>query len=189
MSDNVRDSGNLTYSNVNVNRTTYNNSSSAASTDFAATNQFVGVDPAALASPNTIRHADADINVKPGLLLKSPMIGGVSKRNRTFYDRTFTKLEKGSVRGSIFNLVSAALGGGVLSLSYTFMLSGWLAGLIMIAIGTIAGIWSNLLIAKMAIKYKLGNLDKIAFESGGNCFRKFLQILMIMYAFGALIGY
>ena len=119
----------------------------------------------------------------------SPTMGGVTRKNRTFYDRTFTKLEKGSVRGSIFNLVSAALGGGVLSLSYTFVLSGWAAGLIMIAIGTLAGIWSNLLIAKMAIKYKLGNLDRIAFASGGNCFRKFLQILMLVYAFGACIGY
>ena len=86
-------------------------------------------------------------------------MGAVTKSHRSFYDRTFTKLEKGSVRGSIFNLVSAALGGGVLSLSYVFVLSGWVTGLIMIAVGTLAGIWSNLIIAKMAIKHKLGNLD------------------------------
>ena len=101
----------------------------------------------AVASPNTVRHADADINVKPGTMMMSPKIGGVSKSSRSFYDRTFTKLEKGSVRGSIFNLVSAALGGGVLSLSYVFVLVGWGTGLILIALGTFAGIWSNLLIA------------------------------------------
>ena len=105
------------------------------------------------ASPNTVRHADGDINVKPGRLMMSPKIGGVSGSNRTFYDRTFTKLEKGSVRGSIFNLVSAALGGGVLSLSYVFVLSGWATGLIFIALGTVAGIWSNLMIAQMSIKH------------------------------------
>ena len=71
-------------------------------------------------------------------------------------------------------MVSAALGGGVLSLSYVFVLSGWAAGLIMIVVGTIAGIFSNLLIAKMAIKHRLTNLDKIAYASGGNCLRKFL---------------
>ena len=106
-----------------------------------------------VASPNTVRHADSDINVKPGKMPMSPMVGGVSKSNRSFYDRTFTKLEKGSVRGSIFNLVSAALGGGVLSLSYVFVLSGWATGLIFIALGTFAGIWSNLLIAQMSIKH------------------------------------
>ena len=115
-------------------------------------------------------------------------MGGTTK-SRSFYDRTFTKLEKGSVRGSIFNLVSAALGGGVLSLSYVFVLSGWAMGLILIGIGTVAGIFSNLLIAKMAIKHKLANLDNIAFASGGNCCRKFLQIVMLVYVFGACIGY
>ena len=56
-------------------------------------------------------------------------------------------------------MVSAALGGGVLSLSYVFVLSGWLTGFILIAIGTVAGIWSNLLIAQMAIKHNIPNLD------------------------------
>ena len=86
-------------------------------------------------------------------------MGAVTKSRRTFYDRTFTKLEKGSVRGSIFNMVSASLGGGVLTLSYAFVLSGWLTGLILIAIGTTAGIWSNLMLAKLTIKHKLPNLD------------------------------
>ena len=103
-----------------------------------------------IASPNTMRHATADVNIKPGTMMMSPKMGGVTQR-RSFYDRTFTKLDKGSVRGSIFNLVSAALGGGVLSLSYVFVLSGWLTGLLLIALGTVAGIWSNLLIIQMSI--------------------------------------
>lgn len=143
------------------------------------------------ASPNTIRNADADINIKPQPYaeMMSPKLGGASRSRRSFYDRTFTKLEKGSVRGSIFNLVSAALGGGVLSLSYVFVLSGWATGLILIALGTVAGIWSNMLIATMAIDHKIPNLDQIAFHSGGNCLRKFLQIMMLVYASGACIGY
>ena len=72
-------------------------------------------------------------------------MGAVTNRKRTFADRTFSKLEKGSVRGSIFNLVAASLGGGVLTLSYAFVLSGWLVGFTLICIGTIAGIWSNLM--------------------------------------------
>jgi len=71
-------------------------------------------------------------------------------------------------------LVSAAVGGGVLALSYVFVLSGWATGLILLAIGAIAGIWSNLLIAKMAIANGLTNLDQLAFKAGGNCLRKFL---------------
>ena len=78
---------------------------------------------------------------------------------RSFYNRTFSKLQKGSLRGGIFNMVSAALGGGVLALSYVFVLSGWVVGLVLLVIGGIAGIWSNRLIAKMAVEHGLTNLD------------------------------
>ena len=106
-------------------------------------------------SPMTSRQADADINIKPGRIPLSP--GG--KSSRPFFDRAFGKLEKGSIRGSIFSLCSAAIGGGILSLPYMFCLSGYVTGAILIVIGTIAGIWSNLLLAEMADTYKLKNLD------------------------------
>lgn len=109
--------------------------------------------------------------------------------NRSFYDRTFSKLERGSVRGSIFNLVSSALGGGVLALGYIFVLSGWGLGLVLLLIGYGASLWSNLILAQMAEMYKLKNLDEVAFKAGGECFRKFLQILIITYVFGCVIGF
>ena len=86
-------------------------------------------------------------------------------------------------------MVSAALGGGVLSLSYVMVLSGYATGLILLCIGAIAAYWSNMMIAQMAIDHKLGNLDQMAFKAGGNCLRKFLQIMMIVYVCGACIGY
>ena len=33
------------------------------------------------------------------------------------------------------------------------------------------------------------NLDEMAFKSGGPCLRKFLQIMMVVYATGACTGY
>ena len=163
---NVRASGDP--SGGGVNRTTYDNSSSKFL--FRSRINLYNLDMSGsaagnynmdeLASPGTIKRADADINIKPGFMAMSPKMGGVSgTKRRSFYDRTFTKLDKGSVRGSIFNLVSAALGGGVLSLSYVFVLSGWATGLIMIGVGTVTSIWSNLLIVQMAIKHNLPNLD------------------------------
>lgn len=104
----------------------------------------------------TNRHANADINIKPGKVPLSPS-GGAYKR--PFFDRAFGKLEKGSLRGSIFSLCSAAIGGGILSLPYMFTLSGPVTGTLLLCIGVIAGIWSNLMLARMAEKYKLRNLD------------------------------
>lgn len=121
-------------------------------------------------SPTTLRNADADINIKPSKFELSP--NAASKR--TFFDRTFSKLQRGSLRGSIFNLVSAALGGGVLALSYVFVLSGWAMGLILLGLGFFGAMWSNLLIAKMACDHGLTNIDQMAFKAGGNCLRKTL---------------
>jgi|Transcript_15140 hypothetical protein len=106
-------------------------------------------------SPTTLKNADADINIKPSKYDLSP----TANNRRTFFNRTFSKLEKGSLRGGIFNMVSAALGGGVLALSYVFVLSGWVVGLCLLVIGGVAGTWSNLLIAKMACEHGLTNLD------------------------------
>ena len=86
-------------------------------------------------------------------------------------------------------MISAALGGGVLSLSYVFVLSGWVIGLILLCVGAIAGIWSNLLIAKLAVAHDMKNLDEMANRAGGPCLRKFLQIMMVVYATGACTGY
>ena len=96
-------------------------------------------DGTGMVSPNTVRQADADINIKASKVPRSP--GGINRRN--FMDRTFSKLDKGSVRGSIMSLVSAAVGGGVLSLPYVFALSGYVTGFCLLILGAFAGIWSN----------------------------------------------
>jgi hypothetical protein len=76
--------------------------------------------------------ATSDINIKPGEILFSP-----SADRRTYFKRTFGKLEKGSLRGSIFSLCASAIGSGVLSLPYVLTLTGWTMGFILILIGAI----------------------------------------------------
>ena len=138
-----------------------------------------------IATPQEIEDATGDINIRPSPVCLSP----TAIQRRSFFQRTFSKLEKGSVRGSIFNLVSSALGGGVLSLSYVFVLSGWLTGIVLITVGAIAAAWSNLLIIKVAKSQNICNLDQMAYLAGGDFLRKFLQIMMLINAFGCCIGY
>jgi amino acid permease len=87
-----------------------------------------------------------------------PMSPGAQGR-RTFFDRSFSKLEKGSVRGSTISLCSAAIGGGVLSLPYMFVLVGWGMGYVLLIVGAFASVWSNLIIAYLSEKYRLPNYD------------------------------
>ena len=104
----------------------------------------------------TQTHDECDILVKSTDSAMSP----TGMIRRTFFDRTFSKMEKGSVRGGIFNMISAALGGGVLSIPFVFVLSGWATGIILLIIGYFASYWSNLMIAKIATNHSgVRNLD------------------------------
>jgi len=79
-----------------------------------------------------MRNANADINIRPGAIPFSP-IG----ERRPFFNRAFGKLEKGSLRGSIFSLCASAIGSGVLSLPFVLALNGWAMGFIFILVSAL----------------------------------------------------
>lgn len=100
-------------------------------------------------------HATDDINIKPSALPMSP--GAMARRG--FFDRSFSKLEKGGVRASTFSLCSAAIGGGVLSLPYMFCIVGWALAYILLIVSALSGVWSNLILAQLSEKHNIKNYD------------------------------
>ena len=80
---------------------------------------------------------------------------------RTFYNRTFSKLGKGSLRGSIFALCASAIGSGVLSLPYVLGLCGWALGASFMLLGAIAAEISLRMLAHLAVHHGLPNYSKI----------------------------
>lgn len=56
---------------------------------------------------------------------------------RSWADRYFGSLAKGSMRGSIFALCSGAIGTGVLSLPYVLKINGWIIGTLLIFVGAL----------------------------------------------------
>jgi len=86
------------------------------------------------------------------------------------------------------NLCNAAIGGGVLSLPFVFVLNGWVIGTAMMIIGLVAGVWSNLMIAKMAINKNLGNLDNIARAAGGKAMQNLLSVMTLIFMGGVCTG-
>lgn len=68
-------------------------------------------------------------------------------RGRSFFKRAFGKLEKGSLRGSVFSLCASAIGSGVLALPNVLATSGWILGVLLIINGAIAATASLFMIA------------------------------------------
>lgn len=129
--------------------------------------------------------ATDDVNVKPTSVPMSP--GAMARRG--FFGRTFGKLEKGGVRASTFSLCSAAIGGGVLSLPYMFCIVGWGMAYILLIVSALSGVWSNLILVDLAMKYKQPNYDHICKLAGGKCLQKTLGIMILLYVFGACVGF
>jgi amino acid permease len=56
--------------------------------------------------------------------------------------RYFSKLEKGSLRGSILGMTCAAIGSGVLTFPSVFAKIGWVNGLLLLCMGAFGCWWS-----------------------------------------------
>lgn len=110
-------------------------------------------------------------------------------RDRTFVSRTLSKLNKGSLRGSIFNLCASAIGAGVLSLPYVCRLCGYVAGPVMMMIAAIAANVSLRMLAKNAVIGNLKSYSKICMLAGGKKLSTLLCILIIIFMFGSCTSY
>lgn len=117
----------------------------------------------------------------------SPVFTGNNRR--TFFDRAFGKLSKGSLRGSIFSLCASAIGSGVLSLPYVFKLCGWVVGIMFLILGAVAAIWSLFLIVEASSKTNCKNYSTLARKTGGIKLERFLQGNILFYMFGACISF
>jgi len=61
---------------------------------------------------------------------------------RTLGKRYFGKIEKGSLRGSILGMSSAAIGSGVLTFPNVFKTMGWVNGCALLLMGAFGCWWS-----------------------------------------------
>jgi hypothetical protein len=138
---------------------------------------------ASLLTPSFNAPAKGDINIRGKEMELSK-----NMRRGSFYKRAFGKLEKGSLRGSIFALCASAIGSSVLSLPYVLRLNGWVLGAVFILVGAFAANWSLFMIAESAIKINVKNFSKLANNVGGSALELFLQINLISLLSGACIS-
>lgn len=109
--------------------------------------------------------------------------------NRSFIQRTFGKLEPGSLRLAILTLINTAVGAGMLSLSSSIANLGWGLGLFMFFVAAL-----NLYLGLYCFKYFLFKYDakiytELVKEILGEKFEKIINFIFISYVFCALIAY
>lgn len=107
--------------------------------------------------------------------------------NRTIWQRAFSPISHGSIRGSVFNLCCIAIGAGCLTLPYAMYLSGLLMGLIILVCGAFIGYWSlnNLVLTSKAVKST--NYMVVCERAVGKWLGVCLEIIIVLYLLGVLI--
>ena len=108
---------------------------------------------------------------------------------RSYFDRTFSPLGKGSIRGSIFALCASAIGSGVLTLPYVLALNGWAAGISFMIIAALAARTTLSMLANSACELGLPNYSKIVERAGGKKLTILLQVMIILFMYISCIGY
>lgn len=102
------------------------------------------------------------------------------------------KIQPGSIKGSIFNIVIATVGGGILSLPYGVRYIGLVGGLLLTICSGLLAYFSNdlqLIVCQHMnpnVKPSFKTMSELA---GGRCLATFTQIVLLIQMFGAFISY
>jgi len=108
---------------------------------------------------------------------------------KSFMERYFSKMEEGSLRGSIFAISSLALGPGSLSLAAKFKEMGFFFSIFLIIFGAFATYWSLKIMIIASKKMKINEFGKCATASYGKYMGWFIDGSILLYIFGVLVSY
>lgn len=107
---------------------------------------------------------------------------------KSWKERTFSKMNAGSIRGSIFTLASTAMGAGYLATPNILLDAGVILGLGIIILCGFLVYLSLMVVAKCADKYKIYHYPSVAREMLGNKWAVLLELAIIFNGYGLIVA-
>lgn len=142
---------------------------------------------------NLMTKTDEEIIKELGCVKKLPdeetAQGMNDETRKTLSQRLFSKMEAGSLRGSIFAMSSIALGTGSLALPKVLEQLSLTIGALLIVIGSIIAYWSLITVIEASRKTGSTNYSSAVMDSLGPKPALFLDMAVLLYIFGVLISY
>lgn len=113
----------------------------------------------------------------------------IPEPKKTCCQRLLGKMGAGSLSGCIFNMCILSLGTGCLSLPQKVGYLSLVFTPIAVAIAGAANIWTLLCLSSISCKYNINNYSELVKHLYGKALGVFLDVVIIIYAFGILILY
>lgn len=107
----------------------------------------------------------------------------------TWAKRTFGKMNKGSLRGSIFTLLSTAIGSGCLALPLALKYMGLILGVFMLLFTAVIAYFGLINIALAADHYKTYHYPHLVAKTLGKKWGFAVDVLMVVYLWATLVTY
>lgn len=98
-------------------------------------------------------------------------------------------LKAGSMKSSIFNLTSATLGAGALTIPFAFHTAGLLYSLSTLAVMGIISTVATLYIVQVMIRTELKTFEELSLVAFGHRFAVAVELAIITFCFGTATGY
>lgn len=109
--------------------------------------------------------------------------------SKSWSARTFGKMNQGSLRGSIFTLVSTAMGAGYMAIPKVLEYTGLFFGLFLILISALIMYKSLQTLSRAAFRYNAFHYASIVEKMFGKNMGNLLELAVICNAIGLIIGY
>eukprot|EP00164_Ancoracysta_twista_P003027 GFYU01004038.1.p1 GENE.GFYU01004038.1~~GFYU01004038.1.p1 ORF type:complete len:529 (+),score=110.10 GFYU01004038.1:289-1875(+) len=129
-------------------------------------------------------------------LSDSPLLLGGDKKGVDDTDMTednlpifLSWLKTGSIKGGVFNLCSATLGAGALSLPIAFSQAGIITGTLLLMLGAVATIYSIHLLLHAAKVANLYSYEDLAVKYFGKKFAIVVEVSILLFCFGTCVAY
>ena len=108
---------------------------------------------------------------------------------QTWFQRTFSRIQQGSLRGSIFTLTNTALGVSVFLLPYMLREAGLILGLAIVALSAFVTHLTVVIIAEAADDTHTYNYQDLVTNLLGKVCGKVLTVAIILYELGTITGF
>ena len=106
-----------------------------------------------------------------------------------WFSRTCGKIYPGSIRGGLFTLCASSMGASSLTMPFIFMQCGIIIGVIIVIAGALINLFSYRILVDAVTRFKIYNYGKLAKALIGKKTYKMVEVFILIYSLGIIIGF